>query len=376
MNRPRQRPDGLPYRVYERRGARVYSIGHKATSGAWSFRWSCAAIDKKKITELRRAAIAKAAGLALGAPALDTFAALCEAWLANQEAKPLGAEGRRAESTLAENRREIANLKKAFGHQRVQDMEKPDAYAYLDAAERARAPDGKLRPRPEKANKEIALARTILEYGIRTGKLKANPFDGVAKLVTVRKARLVTDAELDLALRVGRALGGPRLICALALKAAWLCVRRSVEVRALSAAQLTDAGIVWAAAKRRRGSVQRHALIEWSPELRATIDEALAVPRHKDAGEWYVFGNLKGERYTKGGWKSTLDALMTACVAKAERDGIAFKPFSLQDCRPKGVTDKLARGDVDVMDATLHTDERMMQQVYDRRRVRVAKPVK
>jgi hypothetical protein len=49
-------------------------------------------------------------------------------------------------------------------------------------------------------------------------------------------------------------------------------------------------------------------------------------------------------------------------------------PPGMQDCRPKGVSDKLARGDADTVDATLHTSERMVRQVYDRRRIRVAKP--
>jgi hypothetical protein len=34
----------------------------------------------------------------------------------------------------------------------------------------------------------------------------------------------------------------------------------------------------------------------------------------------------------------------------------------------------MARGDADVVDATLHSSERMVRQIYDRRRVRVAKP--
>jgi hypothetical protein len=33
-------------------------------------------------------------------------------------------------------------------------------------------------------------------------------------------------------------------------------------------------------------------------------------------------------------------------------------------------------GQTDVMDATLHSNRRMIETVYDRRRVRVAKPVK
>jgi len=147
-------------------------------------------------------------------------------------------------------------------------------------------------------------------------------------------------------------------------------------VRPLTRDQIGTDGIRWAAAKRKRGTVQIEGLIEWSPELRATIDEALAIKRNKLAGSWYVFGNLQGQKYTKGGWKSGLSDLMAACVVEAAKRQIPFEPFNLQDCRPKGVCDKLEHGDSDVMDATMHTSERMIKQVYDRRRTRVAKPVK
>jgi len=162
----------------------------------------------------------------------------------------------------------------------------------------------------------------------------------------------------------------------LALKTAWLCVRRSVEVRALTRDQISDEGILWKAAKRQRGEAEKVGLIEWTDELRATIDEAVTVKRNKLAGSWYVFGNLSGQRYTKGGWKATLAKLMAACVTEAAKRNLTFEPFSLQDCRPKGVSDKMARGDQDVIDATLHSSERMVRQVYDRRRIRVAKPVR
>ena len=117
-------------------------------------------------------------------------------------------------------------------------------------------------------------------------------------------------------------------------------------------------------------------LIKWSDELRSVIEEALAVKRNHLAGTSYVFGNLQGQRYTKGGWKKTLFELMKHCSVKALADGQNFQPFSLQDCRPKGVSDKLAQGDLDVLDATLHTSDRMMKQTYDRRKLRVAKPVR
>jgi hypothetical protein len=102
------------------------------------------------------------------------------------------------------------------------------------------------------------------------------------------------------------------------------------EVRAFTRDQIKPEGIVWKAAKRQHGRAERFALIEWSDELRATVDEAIPIKRCKLAGTWYVFGNLKGQRYTKGGWKATLSKLMTECAAEAKRRGTAFQRFSLQ----------------------------------------------
>ena len=369
MTKRRAKADGLPYRLYERRGVRTYSIGYKLPSGVWAFRLTCEIKDKARTSQLRIEAVNKATGLAAGSPILDTVETLISTWFSNQESLPLGSEERRAESTLLENRREAHNLNRAFGHMRTADMVKADAYTYLDACSRAKPV-----ARPEKGNKEISLMRTILELAVRVGTIPLNPFDGVKKLRTTKKNRYVTDDELDLALEVARELGGPKFIVALALKTAYLCVRRSVEVRALTSQQITDSGIVWVSAKRQGGQVPQHGLIEWSEDLRSVINEALAIKRNKLAGDLYIFGNLQGQRYTKGGWKKTLSELMKKCVERSIENNVSFEPFSLQDCRPKGVSDKLMQKHSDVMDATMHSSERMIRQVYDRRRVKVAKP--
>jgi integrase len=368
MNRKRAKRDGLPYRVYDRRGLKIYSIGYKLPNGTWAFRLKCPITDRAAIIALRAEAIRRAGEIGLGRLVEDTVNALIDAWLTWQDRLPLNSPDRRADTTMAENRREIVKLRAAFGHMTVADLIKKDAYDYLDACVLAH--------RPAKGNKEISLMRSILERGVRMGMIVANPFDSVARNETIAYERLVTDAEINLAIRVGRIMGGPPLIVALALKTAWLCLRRSVEVRALTRAQITSEGIQWSAAKRRRGASARIGIIEWSPELRATIDEVLAIKRNKQAGEWYVFGNMQGQRYTKGGWKITLSRLMQTCTGLAATEGIPFQRFSLQDCRPKGVTDKLTRGDDDVIDATMHTSERMIRQTYDRRRVRRAKPAR
>lgn len=128
--------------------------------------------------------------------------------------------------------------------------------------------------------------------------------------------------------------------------------------------------------KNKNGMPPKKTLITWSEELRALVDEALTIRRHKDASDTYVFGNLDGARYTKGGWKKTLSNLMADCVTAAEKAGVPFTPFSLQDGRPAGVTTKLVKKHTDVLDATLHTSARMVNQHYDRRHVRVATPAK
>ena len=115
-------------------------------------------------------------------------------------------------------------------------------------------------------------------------------------------------------------------------------------------------------------------LIEWSPELRATIDEAIAIKRNSVAGTMFVFGNMRGQLYTKGGWKAMLDDLMRECEKAAAERRTGFVKFSLQDCRPKGVSDKLECGDTDTLDATLHSNAKMIETIYDRRKSRKATP--
>lgn len=365
MIRRRATPDGLPFRVYERFGKRVYSIGYKLKSGAWAFRYDCPVEDARQVAALRRKAILESATVQDDRPT-GGFAGLVDAWFTWQESLPPSDERKRADSTIAENRREAANLKKAWGHFEVAEVTRTHGYDYLEACVSG--------GRAEKGNKEVALARLILEYGIRKGVIEANPLAKLTKNKTTSARRRVTAEEMTLALEVGRRFGGARLVVALALRTAWLCVRRSVEVRGLTRDMIREDGILWQDGKdtRKRKSA---VLIEWSPELRATVAEALTVKRSKVAGTMYVFGNVTtGGRYTKGGWKSMLDDLMRECEKEAAARRVAFAKFSLQDCRPMGVSDKLERGDKDVQEATLHTDGKMVARVYDRREFKRAKP--
>lgn len=362
MIKARNTPDGLPYRVYERRGERVYSIGYKLKSGRWAFKYRCPAHDENQIRKLRRQAIEESSRIVEDMPE-GGFAGLVNAWFEMQEGLPTTDATKRAASTITENKREAASLVKSWGHFDAHEITEKMGLDYLAAC--------KLK-RPLKGNKEIALASLMLQYAIGLGMIEANPLKGLTrnKVVAVKK-RYVTNEEMALAVEMGRKFGGARLIVALALRTAWLCVRRSFEVRQIKREAVTTAGILWTDSK---SKTKPPVLIEWSPELSATIYEVMDVKRNKDAGTIYLFGNLKGEPYTKGGWKAMLDDLMRECVLEAKRRKMAFAKFSLQDCRPKGVTDKLERGDTDTKAATLHSSDAMIARHYDRTRSKKATP--
>ena len=66
MIRRRERPDGLPFRVYERLGTHRYSIGYKLPDGRWAFRYQCPVGDAAQIDALRRRAIAESALVGAG----------------------------------------------------------------------------------------------------------------------------------------------------------------------------------------------------------------------------------------------------------------------------------------------------------------------
>jgi hypothetical protein len=259
-------------------------------------------------------------------------------------------------------------LCESFGEMRLDEIEKTDAYAYLDACAVAVGPDGAPRPRPAKGNKEIALAHTVLEYGVRVRLLKANPFKDVERLITARQARRVSDAELALAVEVGRRMGGPQHICALGLKTAFLSVRRSVEVRDLKPDQREAS-----ARPGCEGCPDRMECRVARDDRRGTGDQALQRPRQLarlrqlERPEVHE-GRLEGDAREAHGLVSGRGAA-AACRLRA---------LQLAGMPADGRLDEDGAGRLGHgrRNAALERADGPAGQVYDRRRVRVAKPAR
>ena len=61
---------------------------------------------------------------------------------------------------------------------------------------------------------------------------------------------------------------------------------------------------------------------------------------------------------------------MVYCEARAKAEGVTFERFALKDMRPKSATERKERGESNITDVTGHSDERMINQTYDRRTIK------
>lgn len=359
----RKSPDGMPFRLYERIGKFKVSYGYKLPDGKWAFRLTAPVDDKAACARIRAEAIDRA-NVLNGAPLEGgETEALFRRYFAWQRGLPADSEERKADSTLNENEKnEAPRLLRVFGKVKPAIIKPVHIYKYLDG----RAAEGA----PAKANKEIALLSAVLEFGRRKGVLETNPCRDIKYNKTRPDTRYVTPAELDLVMRVARERGGMYVVGALCLRAAYLTVSRPDEMRHITRQAITDAGVEMPVGKRKKGQALKYKLIEWSAELRAVIDEALKLQR---TTSMYVFGNSDGQPYTTSGWNTNLRRLMVHAEKKAKAEGIEFTRFTLKDMRPAAVTDRVDEGDKDITNATGHSSDRMVRQVYDRRKTKKAR---
>lgn len=397
MPRRRLVSSGLPDRVYERYGTRRWRLWFQPPAGPQVTLFECQANDVTKSEARRRAKLSHMARFA-GKPEAQvdpediTFSRLGALYFAFQRALPDSDDGKKTRETLDENVREFSALSVVFGTMHP-DRITPQLWAqYRDTRRTGLTPDGQpimvrdrkgrsvpVRPAPAKVNKEVALASAILAWGREQGYCTQNHARGISSVPTKPLQRRVELAELDAVLAVARSAPGVgdhpasahRL--ALAAKAAFLMTRRPDEIRALRWADVTREGVQVTAGKRRAGTAQRTTIMEWSPALEQVFREARELRLKAPGSCPYVFGSPRSNRpYSKSGWGKLWGNLMALCSNEIE----GFSPFTLRDCRPGGVTEKLERGDdiERVRDGTLHSSTSMIQRVYDRRRKRTATP--
>ncbi len=358
----RKSPDGMPFRLYERIGKFKVSYGYKLPDNTWAFRLTAPVADKAATAKVKEEAISRANvlnGVVNDGGETDELFRKYFAW---QRDLPRDSEDRKADNTLNENRYEAKRLQAVFGKVKPSAIKPVHVYKYLAARAAQNA--------PAKANKEIALLSAVLEYGRRLGELETNPCRGIKYNKTRAKTKYVGQAEVDLMMRTARERGGASLIIALCIWVGYLTVSRPDEMRWLMRHGIGPDGVKLPVGKRKGGQAQKHKLINWSPALKAAMTEAVALQRTTSI---YVFGNSDGQPYTTSGFNTMLRRLMVHCATKAAAEGVEFARFTLADMRPAAVTDRVDDNDDRITNATGHSSDRMVKQVYDRRKTKAAR---
>lgn len=161
-------PDGLPFRLYERRDRRYVSYRYGYKNGHWLV---------QGIKKAMREAVRKATLINTGNCLRETVAVLIDRYFDWQDAMSFTAELRKAQSPLAENRRESKNLKRFLGEMMPDTVKARHCYAYQDLKDlRIHESAG------AKANKELSLLSAVFEYGRRVGVVDENPCRGIQRV--------------------------------------------------------------------------------------------------------------------------------------------------------------------------------------------------
>lgn len=144
---------------------------------------------------------------------------------------------------------------------------------------------------------------------------------------------------------------------------------RPGDVLALSREHLTDDGILVTPEKTRRarpdGTVShgKPLLIEWSAELKKTIDDAL---REQPQFRRVIICNRSGKPYTTNGFNSIWHRYMRKAVE--DKANALVEPFQFRDLRAKSASDDT----VEAASARLgHSSTAFTDKVYRRKPTRV-----
>jgi integrase len=225
---------------------------------------------------------------------------------------------------------------------------------------------------PVRANREKSFMSAAFRLGIELGWCKENPARMVKSHMEQPRNRRPEAWEIDAVFGIAENKGvSSKLIGLMARFAALTGARRS-EFLKLRRDQITEAGVLMVASKRKRGQPVTQIRIEWSAALHDVIDQALALPR-PIGSVTYVFCNRQGQPYTDSGFKAMWARIMNDWVASGcppGSDESTHMPFTFHDLRSAYATTMMERKE----NPNLHSSLAVTERVYVRQMVKVRKP--
>lgn len=342
----------LPPRLYVEKGKRVTSYYTITRANKYIGLGRDLVAAKKKLAELEAVT-----------PACGSIAELIADTITSR--RKFVEQGKLSKRTVDDNEYEYApNLIAAFGKMQPDALRLKHIWHYLHKARGVEA--------PVRANKEISFLQVVMHQARSQGIIEVNPCVGVERNEETPRDRLVTDDELRDFLRLARESGDVATRAALAFYIAFVTGKAQGQILKLSRGQLKDDGIDFGS---RKGGAR--VFVEWSDNLRAAVDESLAMPA--SIMPMFVVHTREGGPYTSDGFKKGWQILMGQWVAGGTwADGSkreAGERFTFHDGRAKAVTAVIEEGRK-ASELTGHRLESTVAKVYDRRRKRTSAPVR
>lgn len=246
----------------------------------------------------------------------------------------------KAKRTQHENLRAITHLRIPFSDHPADALEPHHARQYYD---RRKTPDGTHAPTSARHEIEVlkhAYSCAVERLGVPRVEGRAyNPLRGNLRLPRPpKRTRYVEDWEVLEALKVQpKRKSGSVMACQAYIRLKLLTGLRQTDLLLLRAEDLRESGL-YVKAHKTAQTTGKASIYEWTDELRAAVDEALAA-RPVDLAPW-LFCNRRGECYIQDdgrptGWESMWQRFMRRVVAETE----IKQAFAERDLRAKAGSD-------------------------------------
>lgn len=202
----------------------------------------------------------------------------------------------KAESTQATNMSEMKLLRAAFGHMLPDDVTPADIYAYMDARPSVRA------------NREKSLLSHVFVKAIRWGAASKNPCRDVESNPEFSRQRVPTPEELTDFLK-----HGPKWM-KYYVDLKYITGLREKDILELTRSNLKEDGIELVNSKSKRYNPQtkdrqgKTVVIQWTPELRALVNDILAL--HGKIAKLPLFVTSNNTPYDKSAFHSVWQRMM------------------------------------------------------------------
>lgn len=248
---------------------------------------------------------------------------------------------RKVKPSTKEQYEQAANkLKAVFAEFKPEDV-KPKHVAKVKLA---------LAKTPAMANRVLTVMTLIFAYAVEQQLVEWNPCIGIKKHTLSPRTRLLSHAEIEAI----KTHSPARLRCMIDIL--YLTGQRIGDILTLRRSDITEIGIAF-----KQQKTEARLIVEWTPELRAAVDAALAL--HINVKAMTLFHTQHGG---PPGYETVWEQWVRACKVAGVEDA------NPHDLRARAITDAEEQG-LDPQALAGHTDRKMTERYIRARKIPVVK---